>query len=87
MGHNICTCLICLWNGCYDCGQCEKHGSGLHNGDCLFFNYLTGGFHYFYHGTIINLRSLYINELGEPWDAKSVDEDYFFEVDMFRKMQ
>lgn len=86
MGHNICICLICSWKGCFECNTCTIHANKVHNSDSLFFNFITGGFYHIYNGIIINIRSLYINDLGVSWKAKYEDDNFYFEIDMYQKM-
>lgn len=86
MGHNICICLICSWKGCLDCNQCFHHTNKVHNFDAFYFNFITGGFYHQYYGETINIRSLYVNDLGLYWKPRYEDDAYFFEIDIYQKM-
>lgn len=86
MGHPICICLICSWKGCHDCGTCNIHSREVHNYDCLYFNFITGGFHHQYNKIEISIRSLYVNELGVSWKPRFEDDTYFFEIDIYQKL-
>ena len=86
LGHNICICVICSWKGCSDCSACSVHTTKAHNNDSLYFNFITGGLLHQYNGVVINIRSLYLNDLGVSWKPQYEEEAFYFEIDMYSKL-
>lgn len=80
MGHNICVCLICSWKGCFECKGCQKHTKDRHYNESIYFSFNEGGFYCESKRLTVQMRSFYVNEVGESWNPKESEDNYYFDI-------
>ena len=86
-GHEICVCIICQEETCYDCSELSKHFIQKHCNEGISINLLNGRLMYFINGKITALDSIYCNEIGSNWTPSKSAEGYFCDKETYEEIK